>query len=170
MEDELQLLKKLRKKGSLCIALSCPLPSCPTLSCHILSCLVLTSTLFFYLLVHLPFSSLLLSSLPFSLSSCSPFFPFLSHLFSSLPFLSSSHSTFYPSLHPNTDPNATLPIKPTPFPDAPKETKSKDKLIVRRLNEVTDMDLRKRKCRVIVRNLSFLGEISDLFSFLFCFC
>ena len=68
----------------------------------------------------------------------------------------------YPSIRflvINADPTATLPAKPAPLPDTPKETKSKDKLIVRRLNEVTDMDLRKRKCRVIVRNLSFLGEL-----------
>ena len=62
-------------------------------------------------------------------------------------------------LYITTDPLATLPIKLTPLPDAPreKEIKSKDKLIVRKLNEITDIDLRKRKCRVIVRNLSFLG-------------
>ena len=72
---------------------------------------------------------------------------------------------YFSLLHITTDPSATLPIKPAPLPDAPKETKSKDKLIVRRVNEVTDIDLRKRKCRVIVRNLSFLGAFSDFFSF-----
>ena len=39
-----------------------------------------------------------------------------------------------------------------------KETKSKEKLTVRKLNDVTEEEFRRRKCRLIVRNLSFLGK------------
>ena len=108
------------------------------------------------------FSSLLFSSLFFI--SIIPYSFSLLFYFTYLSFFFFPHSLSF--LHSYTDPSATLPSKPAPLPDAPKETKSKDKLIVRRLNEVTDIDLRKRKCRVIVRNLSFLGAISDFFYFL----
>jgi hypothetical protein len=53
--------------------------------------------------------------------------------------------------------------KTTPIPEIPEILlKGKEKLLVRKLNDITEVDYRKRKCRLILRNLSFLATEANV--------
>lgn len=53
--------------------------------------------------------------------------------------------------------------KSTPVPEMPEAIlKGKEKLLVRKLNDITEVDYRKRKCRLILRNLSFLATEANV--------
>ena len=55
------------------------------------------------------------------------------------------------------------------FEDLTMKSKGKSKVVVRLLSDVTDPSLRRRKCRVIVRNLSFLATEENVLSKLISF-